>query len=80
MQRIRTIKSYAGHARYLAGCQEEPIGEIDRQSDIPSPHRYSPRWTVWTHIQDGPVVIVETAHKRYEVFAVEPSAIQAVQS
>jgi hypothetical protein len=69
LHRMKIITSHTGKARYLAECEEEPIGFIDRREDIPSPYAYSPAWTVWRH-GGLPVVIVETAHKRYEVFLV----------
>lgn len=69
VKKIKTITSYAGHARFLAECAEEPAGRIDRIPEIPSPYAYSPDWTVWDW-NGTPVVIVETSHRRYEVFKV----------
>lgn len=82
MNRIRRIKSHAGLARFLAneltpsksnGDLDWPIvvGYIPRQRDIPSPYAYSPTHVVndWT---GRPIIIVETAHKQYDVFLVPP--------
>lgn len=71
-----------------AGDWARCIGVIPRQPDIPSPYRYSPEWNVyeWTtpqrvHVKYGAqvtlaVVIIETAHKQYDVFAVPASMVQ----
>lgn len=75
LRRIKRIRSYAGHARYLCDVSEEPIGEIPRQRDIPSPYAFGPTHIVWQHIERGPIVIVETAHRCYDVFAVPAEMI-----
>lgn len=74
LNRIKVITGYAAHARFLAECEDEeflihPVGTIPRQSQIPSPYRYSPTHDVlgWNGRK---VVIVETRHRRYEVFEV----------
>jgi hypothetical protein len=81
MQKIKTIRSHVGVARWLAGerggaaVSEEPVGYLARAqvADIPSPYSYSPSVPIW---QWGhrPVVWFETSHKHYEVFLV-PSAM-----
>ena len=71
MQRLKVITSYTGHARFLAECDEEPAGWIARQADIPSPYSYGPDHAVWAW-GNRKVIIVETRHKRYEVFEVPP--------
>lgn len=65
MNRIKRITSHVGYARFLADCTS--IGTIPRQ-DIPSPYAYSPTHTVhrW---KMNLVFVVETDHKRYDVFA-----------
>lgn len=72
---IKTIRSYTDHARYLAQCSEDPVGQIPRQTDIPSPYRYSPEWLVFDH-NGIKVVIVEVAHRRFSVFEVPAGMIQ----
>ena len=79
MKRLRVITSHAGHARYLAGAAENPVGTIARQADIPSPYAYSSTHAVWRHATDGAVIIVETRHRRYEVFAVPAGMIESWQ-
>lgn len=77
VKRIKVITSHAGHARFLAECDEETpgrgdlviLGYIPRRTDIPSPYAYSPMWTVYRW-NGRPVIVRETSHKRYEVFAV----------
>ena len=74
LERIKRITSHVGKARFLAECAETPLGVIARRPDIPSPYAYSPTWTVeaWhrTPTTIIPVVIIETAHKQYDVFRV----------
>lgn len=66
MKKIRRITSHVGHARFLSEV-EYGIGTIPRQ-DIPSPYD-SPDHIV--HIWQGQrIIVVETAHKQYDVFAV----------
>ena len=71
MQRLLRITSHAGHARYLASLTEGPLGFIPRQADIPSPYAYSPTHTVYHDPTRGPVIIVETRHKTFDVFRVD---------
>lgn len=72
MKRILRITSHAGHSRYLREMPDEAIGWIPKQTGIPSPYRYSATHLVYRDPTRGPVIIVETAHKRYDVFAVPP--------
>ena len=70
VKRVKVLPGYAAHARFLADVSEDPIGSIPRQAQIPSPYAYSPTHTVWSW--DGrPIIIVETRHRRYEVFTVD---------
>lgn len=75
-KRVRVINSYTGHARFLAECEQEEngdgckfLGEVTRVPEIRSPYAYSPTHMVfgWRGRQ---VFIVETRHKRYEVFEI----------
>jgi hypothetical protein len=72
VERIKIVTGHAAHARFLAEVSEEPIGTIDRRPEIPSPHAYSPNHPVWDW-NGVPVIIVETRHRRYEVFEWENS-------
>ena len=70
MQRIKTITSYAGHARFNAECTL--TGQYLAKSQVSyirSPYRYSPSVQIlrWHGVD---VVWFETSHRRYEVFAV----------
>lgn len=67
LKRLKTLTSYAAHARFTVELSDEFIGWIPKQID--QPYRYSP-----THgLRDWhgkPVFIAETSHRRYEVFTV----------
>jgi hypothetical protein len=67
---VKTITSYSGLARFLAEASEtgEKLPSSDFK-DVPSPYRYSPDVTVYS-FKGRRVVWFETAHKRYEVYAV----------
>lgn len=66
-RRLR-ITSHVGLTRYHA--QIEPAGYIVRQPAIPSPYAWGPNHAVYQDLNRGPVFIVETAHRRYDVFTV----------
>lgn len=71
MKRLRVLTGYAAHARFNAEIAESDFYayEIARIPSIPSPYAYSPTHTVslWRGV---PIIIVETKHRRYEVFDV----------
>lgn len=72
LTRIKVITSYAAHARWLAEMPETDwnVGTIPRQLQIPSPYAYSPMHPV-SRWNGQHVIVVETRHKRYEVFRVD---------
>jgi hypothetical protein len=76
LQRIKRIKSHVGHFRFLAECENEGqlSGFIERQKDIPSPYAYSPTHGVFVY-RGKNVILVETAHKTFDVFEV-PASIE----
>ena len=67
LKRIKVLSGYAAHARFNAELADEPRGWIERQ--IKEPYRSGPTHVVcdWN---GKPVIIVETAHRRYEVMEV----------
>jgi hypothetical protein len=68
IKRIKVLTGYAAHARWMSEVGEEMVGEIPRQN-VPSPYAYSPTHTVWNWNGKN-VIVVETQHRRYEVFEV----------
>lgn len=70
MTRIKRIRSHTGHAQFLAQCLEEPVREIPRDESIPSPYHFSSTHSVWNW-NGVDVIIVETAHRCFDVFRVE---------
>ena len=69
MKRIKRITSHAGHARYLATVKETGR-EIPRITEIPSPYAYSETHVVYQDANGRDVIIVETFHRRFDVFEV----------
>jgi len=65
MNRIKVLPSHAAHARWPRG---KLVGYIPRQSQIPSPYAFSPSHPVYETAKEGRWFIVETRHRRYEVF------------
>jgi hypothetical protein len=74
LKRVKVLTSYAAHSRFFAELSDDAIGVIPKQ-DIPSPYRYSPTHDVWDW-HGTPVIIVETKHRRYEVFQVVSGRIE----
>lgn len=69
-RRIKTIRSHAGLGRFMAECSEEPVAEVPRISNIRSPYAFGPTHPAWDW-KGRKVIVVETAHRQYEVFEVE---------
>jgi hypothetical protein len=75
--RLKVITSHVGHDRFLAECDAH-LGEIPYVKSIRSPYAYSFRWPVYAW-RGTPVIIRETSHKRYEVFAVPQDMVEPIQ-
>jgi hypothetical protein len=71
--RIKRITSHAGLFRFLGTLRPMSL-MIPRISTIPSPYAYSPTHVVHADVDDRLVFVVETAHKRYDVFLVPDSS------
>ncbi len=65
--KIKRITSHVGVSRYLSGCRETSR-RIPRIPEIPSPYAYSPEHVLYVDSKGRDVFVVETAHKRYDVF------------
>jgi hypothetical protein len=70
-KKLRTIRSHSGLARFIAECSEEPVAYAPRceTDSIPSPYRYSSVTAVYEW-NGRHVVWFETAHRRFEVYAI----------
>ena len=77
LERIKRLTSHAGYGRYFAECDDTDY-VIDRQRDIPSPAAFAATHYVFAH-EGNHIIIVETAHKRYDVFSV-PSELLRVRT
>lgn len=73
IKRIKVITSHAGHARFLAECDDPNgdgyiyTGEVPRMVATPyasGPTHATARWN------GREVFVAETSHRRYEVFEV----------
>jgi hypothetical protein len=67
MTRVKRIRSHSGMARYLATVTDG--GWIVRQ-DVRTPYASGPDHLVHLDPTHGPVIIAETSHKIYDIFAV----------
>lgn len=69
-RRVRVLNGYTAHARFLQEVSATPSGQIPRNQSIPSPYAYSPVHELFRWKDGRQVFIVETKHRRYEVFEV----------
>lgn len=67
-KQIKRINSHVGLSRYMETLKPTQF-EIARRAEIPSPYAYSPTHTLYQTVDGLFVFIVETAHKRYDVFS-----------
>lgn len=75
--RIKVLRGYAEHSRFLSTLDDvdgNPNGYIPNQ-EIPSPYRYSPTHCVYAYA-GMQIFIVETAHRRYEVFRIDSGNVR----
>ena len=72
LTRIKVITSYTGHGRFTAEIADKDwdIGTIPRQTQIPSPYASGPTHLV-SRWRGQNVIMIETRHRRYEVFRVD---------
>jgi len=68
-RRIKRITSHVGLSRYMDTLRAT-ANVIARIPEIPSPYAYSPDHVVYRDEEGRLVFIVETAHKRYDIFLV----------
>jgi len=73
-KRLKVINGYAAHARYLSTVGDEPVSWIARTA-IPSPYAYSPTHAIFQTDSGQHIFIVETQHRRYEVFTVTDETV-----
>jgi len=76
-RKIKTLTSYAAHARFLAQTEDAPAGVIG-SSFLPAsePYRYSRTKEVLVDYDGRNVVVLEVAHKRYEVWEVPAGLVR----
>jgi hypothetical protein len=77
--KVRTIKSHVGVTRFYMECAEDAIGWVDVPREIPQPYAFGSKpVSLWqpSNRPAQPVVVVEVAHKRYEVYTVPKHLIQ----
>lgn len=67
LRRMKVVTGYAAHARLCAELSDDVLGYIPMM--VHQPYRFSSTHAVvaW---QGQAVIVAETAHRRYEVFAV----------
>lgn len=76
-KRLKTITSYAGHARWWSEIADKPLGYLARCqcAHIPSPYAYSPSVQIldW---KGRAVIQFEVSHRRYEVYEVPAGLVR----
>ncbi len=75
---IRRVKVVTGHtalSRFMSEFSDEPIGYIPRQSQIPSPHSFSPVEVVYDW-GGRSVFVHEVRHMRYEVYEIAHGTVE----
>jgi len=73
MRLYTILNSYKQYAQFLADCGPEPVGYIPRSTlDIKAPHYASPTLAVEYYQASHAVVILETAHRHWEVYELLP--------
>ena len=67
------LNSYRAHARFLAECGAGPVGYIPRSAlNVKTPYYSSPTLGVNYYQASHAVVILETAHRHWEVYELRP--------
>jgi hypothetical protein len=79
MKRIKTITSYAGHARFLAECGSKTMWMASKHMPVKTPFYSGPTVSVieWNGML---VKVAETSHKRYEVWQVPSNLVRQTES
>lgn len=75
--RLTTLVGYSALARYMARLPEDPLGEIPCTREYPAArYSFGPSYTVYGSPMGVGVVLIETAHRRFEVWTVDPASVQ----
>jgi len=86
--KLQTIRSHAKLAQFMATLDADAsndgtaqmVGEIARTADLPaSRYSFGPSYTVFA-LNGAPVVIIETAHRVFEVWAVDAATVQPMET
>lgn len=68
---VKRLRGHTAHATFLAQCETDSIGMIERRQEIPSPYAFSPEWSVWLYVVDNKMVIIrETTQRVFDVIEV----------
>ena len=69
-KKIKTITSYTQQYRFLSetNYMDNSLDTIPRIKEILSPYAHSLEHVVYWHPKHGRIIMVETSHKRFEVF------------
>lgn len=74
MTRVKVLNGYAAHARFGVELSERPSGWVVFSGEADSPYAYARVRPVFRRGEDH-VLIVETRHRRYEVFRIAPQDV-----
>lgn len=85
MKKIKTVTGYTALARYMAslvstdGDVADVVGYVVNRQEVATPYSYSPTRSVYQDDAGRLVVILETAHRRYEVFQMDAATVHATE-
>lgn len=75
MKKVKTMRSYAARARFIADESENPVGWLASCALLRSVCAHSPTKGVYWHDDGYPVVTVEVKHRVYVAYDVSGAAL-----
>lgn len=68
MKRVKVINGYTALSNWI-NFEAKQTGKTIARTNLPSPYSYSPTHIVYSY-KNQDVILVETRHRRYEVYAI----------
>lgn len=77
MKRLKVLIGHRACAVFMADLSGG--GFAVATSEVRTPYSYSLTWCVWRHPTLGSILILETAHRRHEVYSTEGVTVYATE-